>query len=105
MTTVNTWAHAHGGTWGSEYDDELCGNEQTDCGDWDDKRMAYSSLSPSPAGTPPSPAPRLNQRDAAGFMVVVIELVASPPFACSAVLTFPDSFCPIAITSFYGNKV
>ena len=54
---------------------------------------------------PPSPAPRPNLQDAAGFVVVVTELAASLPFACLAVLTFSASLCPIAITSFYGNKV
>ena len=92
----------HGGTQGGEYDNELCGNGQTDCGDWDDKRTAYSSLKgfPITCRDPPSPALRLNQRDAAGFVVVVTELAASLLFACLPVLTFSASLGPIAITSF-----
>ena len=35
-------------SWACECDNELCGNGQTDRGDWDDKRTAYTSLGGSP---------------------------------------------------------
>ena len=44
---MNTWACAHGGTWGSTYYSELRGSGQIlrrNRGDWDNKRTVYSSL-------------------------------------------------------------